>query len=57
VLSFGVPFALIPLVRLTSDRSLMGEDTNHRITTALGWTVATLISLLNVVLIYLTVKG
>jgi manganese transport protein len=57
VLSFGIPFALIPLVRLTSNRSLMGEDTNHRVTTALGWTVATLISLLNVVLIYLTVAA
>jgi manganese transport protein len=57
VLSFGIPFALIPLVRLTSNRDLMGEDTNHRLTTALGWTVATLISLLNVVLIYLTVQG
>ena len=56
VLSFGIPFALIPLVRLTSNRSLMGEDTNHRVTTALGWTVATLISLLNVVLMYLTVN-
>ena len=48
---------LIPLVRLTSNRDLMGEDTNHRVTTALGWTVAGVISLLNVVLIYLTVKG
>jgi manganese transport protein len=57
VLSFGIPFALIPLVRLTSNRRLMGEDTNHRVTTALGWTVAILITLLNVVLIYLTVKG
>jgi len=57
VLSFGIPFALIPLVRLTSNRSLMGEDTNHRVTTALGWSVAALISVLNVVLIYLTVKG
>jgi manganese transport protein len=57
VLSFGIPFALIPLIRLTSNRSLMGEDTNHRMTTALGWMVVTLISLLNVVLIYLTVKG
>ncbi len=57
VLSFGIPFALIPLVRLTSNRSLMGEDTNHRVTTALGWTVATLISLLNVILIYLTVAA
>jgi manganese transport protein len=57
VLSFGIPFALIPLVRLTSDRGLMGDDTNHRVTTALGWLVAALISVLNVVLIYLTVKG
>jgi manganese transport protein len=57
VLSFGIPFALIPLIRLTSNRSLMGEDTNRRMTTAFGWMVATLISLLNVVLIYLTVKG
>jgi manganese transport protein len=57
VLSFGIPFALIPLVRLTSNRSLMGEDTNHRVTTVFGWTVAALISLLNVVLIYLTVTG
>jgi manganese transport protein len=57
VLSFGIPFALIPLIRLTSDRVLMGADVNHRLTTALGWVVAGLISLLNVVLIYLTVTG
>ncbi|MBJ7387367.1 MAG: Nramp family divalent metal transporter, partial [Mycolicibacterium sp.] len=57
VLSFGIPFALIPLVRLTSDRALMGDDVNHRVTTALGWLVAGVISVLNVVLIYLTVTG
>ena len=57
VLSFGIPFALIPLVRLTSDRTLMGDDTNHRVTTALGWAIAGVISVLNVVLIYLTVTG
>jgi manganese transport protein len=57
VLSFGIPFALIPLVRLTSNRDLMGEDTNHRVTTALGWGVAALISVLNVVLVYLTLRG
>jgi manganese transport protein len=57
VLSFGIPFALIPLVRLTSDRAMMGDDMNHRVTTALGWLVAGLITVLNVVLIYLTVKG
>ncbi|GGK36186.1 divalent metal cation transporter MntH [Nocardia camponoti] len=55
VLSFGIPLALIPLVRLTSDRTLMGDDRNHPITTALAWAVAGIISLLNVVLIYLTV--
>ena len=57
VLSFGIPFALVPLVRLTADRTLMGDDVNHRVTTALGWTVAGIISVLNVVLIYLTVTG
>ncbi len=57
VLSFGIPFALIPLVRLTSDRTVMGDDVNHRVTTALGWAIAGLITLLNVVLIYLTLTG
>ncbi|HTM84996.1 MAG TPA: Nramp family divalent metal transporter [Mycobacterium sp.] len=57
VLSFGIPFALIPLVRLTSNKSLMGDDANHRVTTALGWMVAGVITVLNVVLIYLTVTG
>jgi manganese transport protein len=57
VLSFGIPFALIPLIRVTSDRAVMGDDVNHRLTTVFGWTVAALISLLNVVLIYLTVAG
>ncbi|ORB29042.1 Nramp family divalent metal transporter [Mycolicibacterium parafortuitum] len=57
VLSFGIPFALIPLVRLTADRGLMGVDVNHRVTTLLGWVVAGLITALNIVLIYLTVWG
>lgn len=33
VLSFGIPFAVLPLVRLTSNRELMGSDTNHPATT------------------------
>jgi manganese transport protein len=57
MLSFGIPFALVPLVRLTSNPNVMGADTNHRLTTAAGWIVALVISLLNVVLIYLTVTG
>jgi manganese transport protein len=57
VLSFGIPFALIPLIRLTSDADLMGADVNRRLTTVFGWTVAAVITVLNVVLIYLTVTG
>jgi manganese transport protein len=57
VLSFGIPFAVLPLVRLTSNPEVMGSDTNHRVTTLIGWVVAVLISLLNVALIYLTVRG
>ncbi|MCW1958988.1 MAG: Nramp family divalent metal transporter [Mycobacterium sp.] len=55
VLSFGIPFALVPLVRLTGNRTLMGADTNHPLTSALAWLVAALIIVLNVALIYLTV--
>lgn len=57
VLSFGIPFAVLPLVRLTSNRALMGSDANHPITTVIGWAVAILVSVLNVVLIYLTLTG
>ncbi|GAB2688326.1 Nramp family divalent metal transporter [Nocardia thraciensis] len=57
VLSFGIPLALIPLVRLTSDRTLMGADVNHRWTTAAAWLIAAVISALNLLLIYLTVTG
>ncbi|GAB7145443.1 Nramp family divalent metal transporter [Mycobacterium riyadhense] len=57
VLSFGIPFAVLPLVRLTSNHEVMGSDTNHRGTTVVGWVVAVMISLLNVMLIYLTVTG
>jgi len=56
VLSFGIPFALVPLMRLTSDRELMGTDANSRLTTVAGWSVATVITLLNVALIYLTLS-
>jgi manganese transport protein len=57
VLSFGIPFAVLPLVRLTSNRDLMGPDANHPVTTVIGWAVAAMVSVLNVVLIYLTVAG
>ena len=52
VLSFGIPFALVPLVLLTSNRAVMGEHKNGRLTTALAATMAALISSLNVYLLY-----
>jgi manganese transport protein len=51
VLSFGIPFALIPLVLFTSNRSLMGTLANHRVTTAVATVIVTLISALNVFLV------
>ena len=57
VLSFGIPFALVPLIRLTADRDLMGEDTNRRLTTVVAYVVAAVIIALNLVLIYLTFTG
>ena len=40
VLSFGIPFALIPLVMFTSRRDVMGGLVNHRVTTAIAVVVA-----------------
>lgn len=57
VLSFGLPFAVLPLVSLTANRTLMGADTNHRFTTVMGWLIATMVSLLNVGLIFLTIDS
>jgi len=57
VLSFGIPFALIPLVRFTGDRALMGADINHRVTTAIAWVIAAVITALNLLLIVLTISG
>jgi manganese transport protein len=51
VLSFGIPFALIPLVILTSRRDVMGVHVNSRLTTMLAWGMAALISGLNVFLL------
>jgi manganese transport protein len=51
VLSFGIPFALIPLVWFTSRRDLMGTLVNNRVTTAVAVGVAALISGLNVFLL------
>lgn len=51
VLSFGLPFALIPLVLFTRRKDIMGILVNHRITTALAVLSAAIIIALNVYLI------
>ena len=51
VLSFGIPFALVPLVIFTSRRDLMGSLTNERRTTYTAAAVAALIVGLNVYLL------
>jgi manganese transport protein len=54
VLSFGIPFALVPLVRFTASRRLMGVLVNAKATTAAAVAVAGLIISLNVFLLLQT---
>jgi manganese transport protein len=51
VLSFGIPFALIPLIMLTGRRELMGTLVNNRLTKIAAVVIASLIVVLNVVLL------
>jgi manganese transport protein len=57
VLSFGIPFALVPLIMLTRRRDLMGVLVNSRLTTRAAICVASLIIGLNVYLLYNTFLG
>jgi manganese transport protein len=54
VLSFGLPFAIIPLVIFTSRRDVMGVLVNRRATTVLVSVIAALIVSLNLYLLYQT---
>ncbi len=56
-LSFGIPFALIPLVLFCRDRELMGDLVNRRATNLAAYLVVGVIVALNVFLIYQTVLG
>jgi manganese transport protein len=57
VLSFGIPFALVPLVMLTSDRELMGAWVNRRSTTVTAAVAAAVIVALNLYLLVTLVLG
>ncbi|MBQ6459613.1 MAG: Nramp family divalent metal transporter [Exiguobacterium sp.] len=54
ILSFGIAFALVPLLLFTSNKSLMGELVNHRMTTWIGWGITTIVIALNLFLIIQT---
>ncbi len=57
VLSFGLPFALVPLVLFTSRRDLMGALANRPLTSVLAGTATALIIVLNLVLLYRLAVG
>ena len=57
VLSFGLPFAVIPLVMFTRRRDLMGALVNGRLTTLLAWLVAAVIVALNLYLLFQIFSG
>ncbi len=55
VLSFGLPFAIIPLVQFTRRKDLMGPLVNRAITNVLSYIIAGFIVLLNLYLLYQTI--
>jgi manganese transport protein len=57
ILSFGLPFAIIPLVMFTRRPEVMGALVNRRITTVIISIIAALIVILNAFLLYQTFSG
>jgi manganese transport protein len=57
VLSFQLPFAVIPLVQFTSDKVKMGRFANSKLTAVVAWVVAIAIVVFNAELLYLTFRS
>jgi manganese transport protein len=57
VLSFGIPFALVPLVALTARRDVLGRFRNRVITTLVGIAASVFLITLNGVLLWLVITG
>lgn len=57
LLSFGIPFALVPLLKLTNDRSIMGESVNRPLIKWVLGIIVVLVATLNLVLVALTVTS
>jgi len=57
ILSFQLPFAVIPLIQFTGDRSKMGEFVNSRVTEIVAWVVAAAILFFNAELVWLIFRS
>ena len=57
ILSFGIPFALIPLLLATSSQKIMGEERNSKWITGILGLIVGVIVMLNIALIWLTFVG
>src|SRR5438876_2515179 len=57
ILSFQLPFAVIPLIQFTGDRAQMGEFVNSRFTVVVGWAVAAAILFFNAELVWLILRS
>ncbi|MCA9837217.1 MAG: Nramp family divalent metal transporter [Trueperaceae bacterium] len=57
VLSFGIPFALLPLLQFTRKREVVGVLANSWLSNLLGWLIASIIIALNVFLLVQLVNG
>ena len=57
ILSFQLPFAVIPLIQFTADRSKMGEFANSRFVSAVAWMVTAAILFFNAELLWLIFRA
>jgi manganese transport protein len=57
VLSFQLPFAIIPLIQFTGNRARMGEFANSKLTQVIAWIVAAGILFFNAELLWLIYRG
>jgi manganese transport protein len=57
ILCFQLPFAVIPLIQFTSNRTRMGEFVNSRVTTVVAWVIAAAILFFNAEYLWLTLRS
>jgi manganese transport protein len=57
VLSFQLPFAIIPLIQFTGDRTKMGGLVNSRVTQVIAWSVSAIILFFNAELLWFIFRG